>query len=185
MFAALPLDLSLLDDSPIYALLAPQPRIVRVLEEHATELGADIRRGHQLVGLSQADELVSLESRARTGPTSCRPAIWSARTEPTAARASWPASTFPASPATGRPTGRRTPPSRRSGWIPQPVRSTCPATGRSCHSCPTGPSTARSRTRRFPATRPWSAPRAGSVSPNQPTRDEQESLKAPRAYPAA
>ncbi|MCX4537209.1 FAD-dependent monooxygenase [Streptomyces sp. NBC_00841] len=57
MFAAMGLNLSLLEDSPVYGLPAPQHRIVQVLEERATELGVEIRRGHKLVGLSQDDEV--------------------------------------------------------------------------------------------------------------------------------
>jgi 2-polyprenyl-6-methoxyphenol hydroxylase-like FAD-dependent oxidoreductase len=64
MFAALGLDLSLLDESPVYGLPAPQPRIVQVLEERATELGVEIRRGHQVTGLSQDDDTVTLDVTA-------------------------------------------------------------------------------------------------------------------------
>ncbi|MEU6848969.1 FAD-dependent monooxygenase [Actinacidiphila alni] len=53
MFAALPLDLSLLPDSPVHTLAAPQQRIVEVLEQRATELGVEIRRGHDVVALAQ------------------------------------------------------------------------------------------------------------------------------------
>jgi 2-polyprenyl-6-methoxyphenol hydroxylase-like FAD-dependent oxidoreductase len=61
MFAALRLDLSLLEDSPIYTLPVPQRRIVEVLEERAVELGAEIRRGHELIGLSQDEHAVTLD----------------------------------------------------------------------------------------------------------------------------
>ncbi|EQD83152.1 FAD-dependent oxidoreductase [Saccharopolyspora erythraea D] len=61
MFAAMGLDLSLLEDSPIYALPVPQRRIVQVLDERSAELGVDVRRGHELVGLSQDDESVTAE----------------------------------------------------------------------------------------------------------------------------
>lgn len=60
MFAAMPLDLSLLDDSPIYNLPVPEVKTVEVLEERATELGADIRRGHEFLGLTQDDDGVTL-----------------------------------------------------------------------------------------------------------------------------
>jgi len=58
-FGALPLDLATLDDNPLYLLPVPQPRIQRVLDERAAELGVQVRRGHELTGLSQrADEVI-------------------------------------------------------------------------------------------------------------------------------
>ncbi|MCE6998066.1 FAD-dependent monooxygenase [Saccharothrix sp. S26] len=60
MFAAMPLNLSLLADSPIHTLPIPESDTVRVLEARATELGADIRRGHEFVGLVQDGDGVTL-----------------------------------------------------------------------------------------------------------------------------
>ncbi|MFC4857147.1 FAD-dependent monooxygenase [Actinophytocola glycyrrhizae] len=60
MFAAMPLNLGLLADSPIHNLPVPELKTVRVLEERASELGADIRRGHVLTGLVQDDDGVTL-----------------------------------------------------------------------------------------------------------------------------
>ncbi|WP_435592701.1 FAD-dependent monooxygenase [Nocardia sp. bgisy118] len=57
MFAAMDLDLTLLDDSPIYALPVPQRRLVAVLAERAAELGAEIRWGHEVLGVRQDDEV--------------------------------------------------------------------------------------------------------------------------------
>ncbi|MFI2474670.1 FAD-dependent oxidoreductase [Nocardia xishanensis] len=57
MFAAMDLDLTLLDDSPIYALPVPQRRLVQVLAERAAELGAEIRWGHEVLGVRQDDEV--------------------------------------------------------------------------------------------------------------------------------
>ena len=34
----------------MYALLIPQPRLVRLLEKRARDLGVDIRWGHELTG---------------------------------------------------------------------------------------------------------------------------------------
>ncbi|MFI7450094.1 FAD-dependent oxidoreductase [Nonomuraea sp. NPDC049714] len=65
MFGALGLDLSLLEDSPIHTLPVPQRRLVQVLEERAIELGVEIRRGHEVVGLSQDDDAVTVDV---TGP---------------------------------------------------------------------------------------------------------------------
>ncbi|GAA1367068.1 FAD-dependent monooxygenase [Streptomyces beijiangensis] len=61
IFAALPLDLSLLPSSPVYALPAPQRHIVQVLEERALELGVEIRRGHEVTGLVQDDGAVTVD----------------------------------------------------------------------------------------------------------------------------
>jgi 2-polyprenyl-6-methoxyphenol hydroxylase-like FAD-dependent oxidoreductase len=60
MFAAMPLNLSVLADSPIYNLPVPELKTVRVLEERARELGVDIRRGHEFTGLTQDDDGVTL-----------------------------------------------------------------------------------------------------------------------------
>ncbi len=56
-------DLPRLADPPMKALPLPQPMLERVLDERARELGAEIRRGLQVVGLSQDDESVSVEVR--------------------------------------------------------------------------------------------------------------------------
>ncbi|RJL35532.1 FAD-dependent oxidoreductase [Bailinhaonella thermotolerans] len=61
MFGGLSLDLGLLEESPVHALPVPQRRVVEVLEERAIELGAEIRRGHEVVGLSQDGEAVTAE----------------------------------------------------------------------------------------------------------------------------
>ncbi|MFJ2175613.1 rifampin monooxygenase [Streptomyces sp. NPDC101062] len=50
-----------LDSAHAYVLGIPQPLTERLLAEHATELGAEIRRGCELVGLSQDDDGVSAE----------------------------------------------------------------------------------------------------------------------------
>lgn len=60
MFAAMPLDLGLLADSPLYALPVPESDTVRVLEERANELGVEIRRGHEFTGLVQDGDGVTL-----------------------------------------------------------------------------------------------------------------------------
>ena len=48
-----------LDTAHPYILGIPQTVTDRLLTEHATELGADIRRGRELVGLSQDDHGVT------------------------------------------------------------------------------------------------------------------------------
>jgi 2-polyprenyl-6-methoxyphenol hydroxylase-like FAD-dependent oxidoreductase len=50
-----------LDTSHPYTLGIPQPVTDRLLAEHATELGAEIRRGRELVGLGQDDDGVTAE----------------------------------------------------------------------------------------------------------------------------
>ncbi|SDC22473.1 2-polyprenyl-6-methoxyphenol hydroxylase [Actinokineospora iranica] len=60
MFAALPLDLSMVADSPVHTLPVPELTTVRVLERRANDLGADIRRGHEFTGLAQDEDGVTL-----------------------------------------------------------------------------------------------------------------------------
>ncbi|WP_306368039.1 rifampin monooxygenase [Nocardiopsis sp. CC223A] len=50
-----------LDTAHGYVLGIPQTAIDRLLEEHAAEAGADIRRGRELVGLAQDEEGVDVE----------------------------------------------------------------------------------------------------------------------------
>ncbi|WP_342746062.1 FAD-dependent monooxygenase [Actinoalloteichus hoggarensis] len=52
-FGEVHLDFSGLDDPPLRGLSLPQPRLERLLEERALELGADIRRGREVVGIDQ------------------------------------------------------------------------------------------------------------------------------------
>jgi 2-polyprenyl-6-methoxyphenol hydroxylase-like FAD-dependent oxidoreductase len=72
MFAALPLDLSLLAHSPVHALPVPQRRIVQVLEERAIELGVAVRRGHRLAGLAQDPDGVTLHVEGPDGTRQLR-----------------------------------------------------------------------------------------------------------------
>jgi 2-polyprenyl-6-methoxyphenol hydroxylase-like FAD-dependent oxidoreductase len=60
-FAALPLNLSVLADNPLYLLEVPQTRIEEVLAERAAELGVEVRRGHELTGLSQHGDAVTAQ----------------------------------------------------------------------------------------------------------------------------
>ena len=79
----------------------------------AGELGAEIRRGHELVGLSQDDAAVTADVRGPDGPyRGDRPLPRRLRRRIAAGCATWPASRSPASP---------TP--RSSGWR----RSPCPS----------------------------------------------------------
>lgn len=60
MFSGMPLSFHDVEDNPMYALLLPQPRLVRLLDERARELGVDVRWGHRLRALSTADDGVTL-----------------------------------------------------------------------------------------------------------------------------
>jgi 2-polyprenyl-6-methoxyphenol hydroxylase-like FAD-dependent oxidoreductase len=50
-----------LDSAYAYLLGIPQPVVVRLLEDHAVELGARVRRGSAVAGLEQDDEGVTVE----------------------------------------------------------------------------------------------------------------------------
>jgi len=66
-FGGLHLDFAQLEDSPMRAMLLPQPRLEGVLAERAIERGADVRRGHEVVGLHQDDDAVTVEVRGPDG----------------------------------------------------------------------------------------------------------------------
>jgi 2-polyprenyl-6-methoxyphenol hydroxylase-like FAD-dependent oxidoreductase len=61
-------DFTQLADPPMQALPLPQPLLERVLDDFARELGAEIRRGREVVGLSQDDATVSADVRGPDGP---------------------------------------------------------------------------------------------------------------------
>src|SRR4051812_6985920 len=50
-----------LDSAHAYLLGIPQPIIARLLEDHALELGAQVRRGCSVAGFEQDDEGVTIE----------------------------------------------------------------------------------------------------------------------------
>ncbi|OLZ50623.1 monooxygenase [Amycolatopsis coloradensis] len=50
-----------LDSAHAYLLGIPQPVIVRLLEEHAIQLGAEVRRGRAVAGFEQDDDGVTVE----------------------------------------------------------------------------------------------------------------------------
>ncbi|RAJ66754.1 2-polyprenyl-6-methoxyphenol hydroxylase-like FAD-dependent oxidoreductase [Streptomyces sp. Amel2xB2] len=66
-FGAMPLELHRLERNPLHGLGVPQLRIEEVLEERALELGVEIRRGHELAGLSQDEDGVSADVRGPAG----------------------------------------------------------------------------------------------------------------------
>ena len=66
-FGGIHVDFTQLPKPPMELLLLPQPRLERVLAELAAELGAEIRRGHEVVGLSQDDASVAADVRGPDG----------------------------------------------------------------------------------------------------------------------
>src|SRR6201993_4942954 len=60
IFAAMALNFLGVPDNPMYVLPMQQPRLVRLLEKRARDLGVDLRWGHELVGLRQDPESVAL-----------------------------------------------------------------------------------------------------------------------------
>jgi 2-polyprenyl-6-methoxyphenol hydroxylase-like FAD-dependent oxidoreductase len=67
-FGGMHVDFTQLADPPMQALPLPQPRLERVLDELARELGAGIRRGQEVVGLSQDDATVTADVRGSDAP---------------------------------------------------------------------------------------------------------------------
>ena len=59
-FAGMPLSFLGLEDNPMYALLLAQPRLVRLLEKRARDLGVDIRWGHRLAAIDTCADTVAL-----------------------------------------------------------------------------------------------------------------------------
>jgi 2-polyprenyl-6-methoxyphenol hydroxylase-like FAD-dependent oxidoreductase len=60
-FGGLHVDFSPLAELPLRGLQLPQSRLERLLDERARELGADVRRGHEVVGVSQDQAAVTAE----------------------------------------------------------------------------------------------------------------------------
>lgn len=56
-----------LDTAHPYGLATPQPVTERLLDERARELGTEIRRGREVVGLSQDEDGVTVELADGTG----------------------------------------------------------------------------------------------------------------------
>ncbi|AKK26518.1 FAD-dependent monooxygenase [Mycobacterium sp. EPa45] len=53
--------------SPMYAMMLPQPRLVRLLEKRARDLGVDLRWGHELTGLQPTGDGVALSVATADG----------------------------------------------------------------------------------------------------------------------
>ncbi|MFF2643657.1 FAD-dependent monooxygenase [Streptomyces niveus] len=67
-FGGVHVDLTGLADPPMHALPLPQPQLEKVLDERAGELGVEIRRGHQVVGVVQDESSVTAEVLGPDGP---------------------------------------------------------------------------------------------------------------------
>lgn len=67
-FGGVQVDLTHLADPPLRVLGLPQPLLERLLDEHARELGADIRRGHEVLGVHQDDAGVTADVAGPDGP---------------------------------------------------------------------------------------------------------------------
>lgn len=70
IFSGMSVRLSGMADNPIFGLMMPQPRLVRMLDERARELGVDVRWGHELIGFeSRSDGVkVSVSTSDETYP---------------------------------------------------------------------------------------------------------------------
>jgi 2-polyprenyl-6-methoxyphenol hydroxylase-like FAD-dependent oxidoreductase len=67
-FGGMELDLSGVTGEPLRALHLAQPRLERLLDERARELGAEVRRGHPVTGVRQDRDAVTAEVRGPDGP---------------------------------------------------------------------------------------------------------------------
>lgn len=67
-FGGVHLDFTHMADPPLQGLYLPQPQLERLLDERARELGAEVRRGHEVVGISQDDATVTADVHGPDGP---------------------------------------------------------------------------------------------------------------------
>lgn len=67
LFGGFPLDLRALAGNPLYGLPVPQPKFEEFLEGVALGLGADLRRGHEMVGFEQGPDSVLISVRGPEG----------------------------------------------------------------------------------------------------------------------
>ncbi|GAB2568837.1 FAD-dependent monooxygenase [Nocardia heshunensis] len=66
-FGGMQVDFSPLADSPLQAMHLPQPKLEGLLDDWAVELGADVRRGHEVSGVDQQDDAVTVDVRGPDG----------------------------------------------------------------------------------------------------------------------
>ncbi|WP_328390295.1 FAD-dependent monooxygenase [Nocardia sp. NBC_00416] len=67
-FGGIHVDLTQLTDSPLEGLPLPQTRLERILDEYVGELGADVRRGHEVVGVDQDEAAATVQVHGPDGP---------------------------------------------------------------------------------------------------------------------
>lgn len=60
IFSGMSVPLFGMEDNPMYALMMSQPRVVRMLDARARELGVDIRWGHELIGVESRSDGVTV-----------------------------------------------------------------------------------------------------------------------------
>jgi 2-polyprenyl-6-methoxyphenol hydroxylase-like FAD-dependent oxidoreductase len=60
IFSGMSVPLFGMPDNPMYALMMSQPRLVRMLDERARELGVDVRWGHELIGVQSRSDGVKV-----------------------------------------------------------------------------------------------------------------------------
>jgi 2-polyprenyl-6-methoxyphenol hydroxylase-like FAD-dependent oxidoreductase len=60
IFAGMGVNLFGIEDNPMYSLMIQQPRMVRLLEKRARDLGVDVRWGHALTDLTQTSDGVTV-----------------------------------------------------------------------------------------------------------------------------
>ncbi|MFI7525191.1 FAD-dependent monooxygenase [Nocardia salmonicida] len=66
-FGGVYLDFTGLDETPMHAMAIPQARVEELLAEDAVDLGAEIRRGHEVVAMTQVDDAVIAEVNGPDG----------------------------------------------------------------------------------------------------------------------
>ncbi len=67
-FGGIHVDLTQLDESPMQVQRLPQPRLEALLQNYAQDLGVEVRRGHEVVGLQQDDDAAHLDVQGPEGP---------------------------------------------------------------------------------------------------------------------
>ncbi|MFI6793965.1 FAD-dependent monooxygenase [Nonomuraea sp. NPDC050383] len=67
-FGGVHLDFTQLADPPLHALPLPQQQLEQLLDDRAGELDVEIRRGHEVTGISQDDTAVTVDVLGPDGP---------------------------------------------------------------------------------------------------------------------
>ena len=167
MFGGLGLDLSLLPRSPVYSLPATQQKIEEVLKERAVQLGVQIRRGHELVDMSQNEDGVTLRIATAEDEYELRTHFAVGADGAHSVTRKLTGIDFPGVHH-DRMTVRSAHVMLPSGWVDHGTGAlTCPATARCLRSFRIEQNAADSRTHPFPDNRP-SSPRPSGISRNRP-----------------